>query len=286
MPLPRGTKTQSRSCRCRIAVAGTAAVLTVCLPWKVAVTNMPRRIIPGFAHFEAHLRGAQGGVENRQDVADPALQRPCRDKRSDGCPRIAEVHGVEIVLVHVADDPDVGQIGNGERVGAGRALHARRVGDLLVGDHARDRSDDIDDARRDGPYRRRAAQLFGGGFQIDLGSCSVSSACSRALLAMAPWSKELGAIQLLPRQPLVVLGLPISRNAPETSLLRTLQQQLALLHRVAQPRVNLHHPAGGQRDRRARRGRYRAAPRRSHSTPAPPCARPRWPAETARDGPP
>ena len=28
---------------------------------------------------------------------------------------LADVHGVEIILVNVTDDPDIGEIGNGER---------------------------------------------------------------------------------------------------------------------------------------------------------------------------
>src|SRR5215472_3226622 len=44
---PAGTYTQSRSCKCRIAVAGTAGRDSFLLPWNVAVTNMPTRIKPG-----------------------------------------------------------------------------------------------------------------------------------------------------------------------------------------------------------------------------------------------
>src|SRR5262249_26923263 len=48
-PSPSGTYTQSRSCRCRTAAAGTTARVSVARPRNVALTNMPMRRIPGFA---------------------------------------------------------------------------------------------------------------------------------------------------------------------------------------------------------------------------------------------
>src|SRR5277367_3446059 len=44
---PAGRYTQSRSCRCRMAAAGTAAWDSFFCPRKVAVTNMPGRMSPG-----------------------------------------------------------------------------------------------------------------------------------------------------------------------------------------------------------------------------------------------
>src|SRR5271170_3408816 len=50
LPSPAGTKTESRSCRCRTAAAGTTVCISAVLPWKVAVTNMPIRIrLSGFS---------------------------------------------------------------------------------------------------------------------------------------------------------------------------------------------------------------------------------------------
>ena len=46
---PVGTYTHSRSCRCKIASAGTAACIAFFSPWNVAVTNIPIFINPGFA---------------------------------------------------------------------------------------------------------------------------------------------------------------------------------------------------------------------------------------------
>src|SRR5580658_9111882 len=45
---PAGMKTQSRSCRCSTAGAGTTACTSLFLLSNVAVTNMPSLRIPGF----------------------------------------------------------------------------------------------------------------------------------------------------------------------------------------------------------------------------------------------
>ena len=58
---------------------------------------------------------------------------------------VTQAHVGQIVFVHVADDPDLGQVRNRERVRAQR-LHARGIRDLLVGDHSRDRRVDVHDA--------------------------------------------------------------------------------------------------------------------------------------------
>src|SRR5437763_4148141 len=46
-PLPAGTNTQSRSCRCRTALLGTEQYVLPRCPKNVAVTNIPWRIRPG-----------------------------------------------------------------------------------------------------------------------------------------------------------------------------------------------------------------------------------------------
>ena len=56
------------------------------------------------------------------------------------------------------------------------------------------------------------------------------------------------AVQLLPRQALIVLGFLISLEGAGDIVAAHLEQQLALLYRVAEPGVDLHHSAGGQRD--------------------------------------
>ncbi len=60
---------------------------------------------------------------------------------------VAEVHLRQVVLIDVADDPDVAEVGDGERVGAAEALHAGRVGHLLIGDDAADGRVNADDRR-------------------------------------------------------------------------------------------------------------------------------------------
>ena len=50
--------------------------ISVVWPRKVALTNMPRRMIPGFCNFDSNLGGADVGIEDRADVADPSLEHP------------------------------------------------------------------------------------------------------------------------------------------------------------------------------------------------------------------
>ena len=74
----------------------------------------------------------------------------------------------EVVLVHVADDPHVGKIGNGEGGGA-QALHAGRIGHLLIGNHAGGRRDNVHQSGRMVQIAAAQLELFGGGFNIYLG---------------------------------------------------------------------------------------------------------------------
>src|SRR5271169_5336978 len=62
---PAGMYTHSRSCRCKIASAGTAACISFFSPWNVADTNIPTLINPEFSTsirtFAARMLGSRIG---------------------------------------------------------------------------------------------------------------------------------------------------------------------------------------------------------------------------------
>ncbi len=100
-----------------MAVAGTVACMFLSQPWKVAVANMPTRIMPGILHFQPDLRGADVGIENRADIADPPGENAVRIGVQLDVGKLAHVHVLQIVFKDIADNPDVRKIGNRERVG-------------------------------------------------------------------------------------------------------------------------------------------------------------------------
>ena len=91
-----------------------------CWPWNVAVTNMPGRIRPGLRTSMRTLAVRMLGSR----IGPMLLMRPGEDLVGIGVQAdvgvLAEVHVRQIVLVDVADDPDVREIGNGERIGRAR----------------------------------------------------------------------------------------------------------------------------------------------------------------------
>ena len=102
-------------------------------------------------HFQPHLRGADVGVEDGPDIADPALEHFVRiGVQADVCV-LAEADKGKIVLVHVAHDPDIVEVGDGEEVRRiVERLHAGPVRHVLLDDDARDGGVDVDDPARDG----------------------------------------------------------------------------------------------------------------------------------------
>ena len=53
---------------------GNRGTVSIACPWKVAVTNIPRRINPGFATSRRTFAVRMVGIENRPDVADAAFE--------------------------------------------------------------------------------------------------------------------------------------------------------------------------------------------------------------------
>ena len=108
----------------------------------------PRRIIPGLRTSMRTLAVRRLGSR----IAPMLLILPWKTLVGIGVQTdfggVAQAHIGQVVFVHIADDPDLGKVGNRERICA-QCLHARGIRDLLVGDHSRD-------GRRRCPRRRSA----------------------------------------------------------------------------------------------------------------------------------
>ncbi len=70
----------------------------------------------GIGDLKPNLGGADVGIENRQNVVDAALEDLVGIGVQVNIRVLADVHGVEIIFVNVADDPDIGKIGDGEGI--------------------------------------------------------------------------------------------------------------------------------------------------------------------------
>ena len=99
------------------------------------MTNIPTRISPGLVIFQPYFRRADSGIENWQDVIDPAFQDLIGVGIQADIRVLAHMHGIQIILVNVTDDPDIRKIGNRKGIGARQTLHARCIGNLLVRDY-------------------------------------------------------------------------------------------------------------------------------------------------------
>ena len=71
----------------------------------------------GIVDLNADFGGADLRIEDGADVADDAGENAVGIGGEADVRLLAEMHGGEIVLVDIADDPDVGEIGDGEGVG-------------------------------------------------------------------------------------------------------------------------------------------------------------------------
>ena len=165
---------------------------------------------------------------------------------------LAQAHERHVVLVHIADDPHFRQIRDGEQIrGIVQRLHARRRGHLLIGDHARDRRMDLDNRTRMIQVGAQHLQMLHRGLDGHLGLDVGVLGHFLVLFAIAPLSSSsFERVQLRLGQGFVRHRLPVIGKSLRDVLALHLQQQLALGHRVAQPRIDLHDPAGSQRNHR------------------------------------
>ena len=180
-------------------------------------------------------------------------------------------------------------------------MTARRVGDLLIVMTPRHGAVNFDDPGGMIRVGTQQLEMLGGGLQIDSGifqrglsrNFGVLRDFEGALGNGPVLVEQLGAIQLdlrqvltVSRQLLVFDGLAIVRERAGDVGAPDLEQQLAFLHLVAQPRIDFDDPAGRQR-------RHRHLPRNVRTDHAGYVQLRRGnvldrpsPAETAPDGPP
>src|ERR1700722_18199023 len=67
-------------------------------------------------YFEPHLRSAEAGIENRQDVIDAPFEDPVWVGVQADIRILADAHGVEIIFVNIADDPHIRKIRDREGI--------------------------------------------------------------------------------------------------------------------------------------------------------------------------
>src|ERR1039458_8601459 len=77
---------------------------------------------PRVLHFQANLGRAEIRVESRTDIADAPFENLVRESVQTDLRKFAEVDKSQIVLVNVAHNPHMGQVGDGECVRRCQAL--------------------------------------------------------------------------------------------------------------------------------------------------------------------
>src|SRR6202035_3334810 len=78
----------------------------------------------GIGYFHADFGRADVGIENRADVVDSSRQHFIRVSDQPNLGGFPHVNIGKIVFVDVAKNPDVGKIGDSERIGASETLNA------------------------------------------------------------------------------------------------------------------------------------------------------------------
>ena len=152
------------------------------------MTNIPTRIIPGFATssrtLAVRMLGSRTGrmlsIRPFEDLVGIGVQTDIRV--------LADVHGIEIIFVNVADDPDIRKIGDGEGIGADNPCTPAAFvtcWSVITPDMGAMMSTIPDGWSLSTPRSRNCSVAAS---RSALASCSVSSACSSALLAIAPLS--------------------------------------------------------------------------------------------------
>ena len=164
----------------------------------------------GILHFQPDLRRANVRVHDRQNVADSPLQNPARISDQMDVRVLADMHLRHVVLIHVANDPDVRDVGNRKGIRWRQGLHARGIRDLLIGDYSGNRGRHIDDSRGMVRVRAEKTEMLGRGLKIDLRVVFGVLCDSQSALGDRPVvEQELGAVELYLGQLFVLDGLAI-----------------------------------------------------------------------------
>ena len=205
----------------------------------------------GIGNLDAHLGRAKRGIQNRADVANVAEEDFVGVRIQPNFRGLAYVHARQIVLKNVAENPDLAQVGNRKRVGSAEASHAGGVGNLLVGNDAGNRSDDVDDRRRVIDAAPQHAKLLRGVLDVNFGFVLH---VLRGLIVVqrnrSPVVQEPGTFVLDARKFFVRYGLAIiGKGGGDVGALHA-EQHLPFLDRVSEARLDFHHAAGGNGDDR------------------------------------
>ena len=203
----------------------------------------------GIGDLEPDLRRADRGIENRADVADSPGKNAVRISIQLDVRVLAQAHVFQIVLIDIADDPDVRQIGNRKRVGGREALHARCRRHLLIGDHSGNGRKNIDDRGRMIFVGAQHPQVFFRGFHCHFGFLFRIDGHFIVLLRhRAGFEKHFRAGKLGAGQYFVRHRLPVIRERARDVRALHAHQKLAFGDGVAELRAHFDHAAGCQRD--------------------------------------
>ena len=157
----------------------------------------------------------------------------------------------QIVFVDVAEDPDAGEVGDGERRGRAGQSHARRrgIGDILADDDAGYGSQHVHHRARVVFIHAVDLQLFFGSGQVGFGvPFRVFRLLQHGLRNCAVIIEVLGAQVRLVVHLLVVFGLEIGvERIADVGALHA-EEELTLSHVVVEPDLEVDDAAVGKRD--------------------------------------
>ncbi len=205
----------------------------------------------GIVDLDANLGGADGGVEDGADVGDGAGEGAVGVGGEMDVGFLAEVYLGEIVLVDVADDPDVREVGDGEGGGGARVGDAGGGGggDVLRDDVAGGGGVDLYGGGGVRGVDAEDAELLLGGGEGSLGI--VFGVLGDLELAGGDGAlvvEELGPVELNLGEAFVVDGLEVvAEGAGDVGAL-DLHQELALVDEVTDARVDVEYAAGRDGD--------------------------------------
>ena len=205
----------------------------------------------GVLDLDANFGGVDGGIEDGADVADGAGEDFAGEGGEADLGFLAKVDLGEIVLVDVADDPHVGEVGDGEGVGGPAQGNAGGggLGDVLLNDDAVGRRVDFDGFGGVILVDSEDAELLLG--RGDRGLGVVLRILRNFKLAGGNGSlvqQELGAVELRLGEVLVVDRLQVGLEGRGHVVALDLHQELALLDGVAHARVDRDNATGRDGD--------------------------------------
>src|SRR5262249_7059751 len=89
---------------------------------------------PRIVHLDSDFCSSKAEIEDRGDVADPAGKHSSGIGVQANFRILTDAHACKIVLIDITENPNSGQVLDGERIGRVQAGNASRIYDLLIGD--------------------------------------------------------------------------------------------------------------------------------------------------------